>query len=530
MDGSPATDVTRGHSLLWLGCILGVGFVLRATRMGDRSYWYDEGFSSKAITFPWPEMVERVGRDTAPPLHYLLLKAWALVFGNSAMALRSLSVLLGELTIVGMYLFTREAFGENGRGGTTDDARSNRDRATGMGLLVAALVAVSVFHIRWSCEARMYTLGTSLAAFSSWLLLRAVRAPRQRLGRWLAYAATALLFAYTQYYALFSIAAQLLFVLGYIAVRARWQPAAMLRDDRLWFSLLALGLLVVGWLPWLPVFLGQKHQVHENFWLSSIDWRTVANGWYQMFARSEDEIPSEEVALITANLYVVTSLALLWCAKSGEWLVFLSAWLPFALSIGISTYDTPVFHTHYFIFAHLFFLTMIAVLVHRIRPTAARRAATVAVLLGFLWVYRDYAAVGANRAEKPGARGAAAFLDSLRRPGEQVVVCSAMLTPTMEGHSRSREGWRTFVWGEYPHFQGTAVIRPGEYITLEELEGLRDARVWVIDTDRWNMGTYTIPMPSNWVRARQWSFPEIYGDGCKILVCEYVKDASIGVR
>ena len=59
----------------------------------------------------------------------------------------------------------------------------------------------------------MYSLGAALVAFSSWALFRAIRSPRQK-APWGLYGALTLLLLYTHYYALFSVAAQALFLVG----------------------------------------------------------------------------------------------------------------------------------------------------------------------------------------------------------------------------------------------------------------------------------------------------------------------------
>src|SRR5262249_29910256 len=109
-----------------------------------------------------------------------------------------------------------------------------------------------------------------------------------------------------------------------------------------------------------------------------------------------------------------------------------------------------------------------------------------------------------------------------RASGEPAVVCSPMLTPSLEGHARDRSGWRTYKpRREYPHYEGTAIIRPGEYITDQDLESLPDGRVWGVAVERWEKGTHVVPVPSRWALAGEWRFPEIYGDGCEIIVREY---------
>ena len=495
-----------------LGLIVASGLAVRFSRVGDRSYWYDEGFSWKVITFPCRELVERVAGDTSPPLYYLVLKAWASVAGDSPFALRSLSVLLGGATIVGMFLFAREAF----RG----------ERANPTALLTAAMVAASVFQINWSCEARMYALGTALAAFSSWQLLRALRRP-DRAGRWVAYVALALPLAYTHYYALFTIAAQLAFAFGFSAACQRFRPSAVARDRRAWLTTLAALALALGYLPWLPGMRNQTRLVREDFWIPPVTWSGFSTSLCQMFMRSEADIPHEGVALVAAEACLVATVGLLWRGGRGGWFTATAAWVPFAASVAVSVVSKPVFHTHCFLFAHLFFLAGIAALVGRLRPAGARLAASAAVVLVFAWVSAGYVADGSAKASFPGARGAAAWLDAERQPGEPVVVCSPMLTPSMEGHSRNREGWRTFFRDGYLHFHGTAIVRPGEYVTSEGLDRLPGLRFWAVDVERWDKGDHAVPQPLGWARGREKRFREIYGEGCEIKIREYVRSETV---
>ena len=85
--------------------------------------------------------------------------------------------------------------------------------------------AVSMYQIRAAWEIRMYAMGTALVAVSTWLLLRALFAPVQRWGAWAAYAAAALAFAYTHYFAL-------LFARGLGGVRGWILWRRVVREDR----------------------------------------------------------------------------------------------------------------------------------------------------------------------------------------------------------------------------------------------------------------------------------------------------------
>src|SRR5688572_27598207 len=94
--------------LLLFIVVLGVG--LRSYHLTARSLWFDEAFSWRLSQFPLPELISRDAQDVHPPLYYILLKGWTVVFGASLLALRSFSVFLAALTIAFCYLFVSYAF------------------------------------------------------------------------------------------------------------------------------------------------------------------------------------------------------------------------------------------------------------------------------------------------------------------------------------------------------------------------------------------------------------------------------------
>src|SRR6185437_16752126 len=122
--------------------ILGGAVALRCYHLADRSLWFDEAFCWRLMQFPFGEMIRRVGLDNHPPLYFILLYGWSGLFGDSVWALRSLSVLLGCLTILGVYLFVVEAFGRDDSSGAATG--SNRLSARSTALMAACFVAVSV--------------------------------------------------------------------------------------------------------------------------------------------------------------------------------------------------------------------------------------------------------------------------------------------------------------------------------------------------------------------------------------------------
>ncbi len=109
--------------------------VLRFLRLGDWSFWIDEGNTL------WLTQHLSGKRPTdAYPLFFWLERGMVELFGTSEFALRLLPVMLGILTVPMAYLFFRRAAGE---------------RAAFWGAL---LLALSPWHMFWSQNARYYTL------------------------------------------------------------------------------------------------------------------------------------------------------------------------------------------------------------------------------------------------------------------------------------------------------------------------------------------------------------------------------------
>ena len=176
--GGNAVDKSRDRYTGWaLAVVLALGVGVRWYYVADRSIWFDEAFSWRMIQYPFGEMFRRMALDNAPPLYYLLLKSWCACFGDSLPALRSLSVVMGGVTILAMFLFVRAATASLARADI--ERRANDRRGSEAALFAAMFVALSVFQIRWSWDARPYALGAALALLSSWALFRALWAGEQ---------------------------------------------------------------------------------------------------------------------------------------------------------------------------------------------------------------------------------------------------------------------------------------------------------------------------------------------------------------
>ncbi|HEV3002922.1 MAG TPA: hypothetical protein VGX78_00605, partial [Pirellulales bacterium] len=271
-------------SIVFLAVIVVVGALPRAYQLSQRAIWFDEAFFWQLSQRPIHELIAGARQDNHPPLYPLLLKAWSGVFGTSLGAMRSLSVVFSTATIVGMYLFATEAFGSCDRAESVSGRHGTR--AAEMALFTAAFVAASVFQIRWAWDVKNLALGTALGAFSSWALFRALRVTT--FAAWLSYAALALAFLYTHYYALASVFAQGAFVAGWLLHKWRFNFAGLLGDCALWSWLAAVAVIFAGWTPWLPSFLHQHDRDRAEGLRPRLKMADLVDAPFQMFFEPED--------------------------------------------------------------------------------------------------------------------------------------------------------------------------------------------------------------------------------------------------
>ena len=127
---------------LALGALVVVAAALRFTRIGHQSFWLDESFTVDLVRRPFGDMLSGVAStESTPPFYYVLAWLWAKLFGHGEAGLRSLSALVGTLTVPVAWRAAREWF-------------SGAPRA---GLVAAALVAFNPFFVWYSQEARSYS-------------------------------------------------------------------------------------------------------------------------------------------------------------------------------------------------------------------------------------------------------------------------------------------------------------------------------------------------------------------------------------
>ena len=155
--------------ILLLILIIFAGTFLRFYKIGDESFWLDE--SATALTLKKYSLgeifyntaklgqilPEYYGSNVDLPPYYILLKLWSDIFGISESSLRSFSAIFGVLSIIMVYLLSKELFGKK------------------TGIIASLLFSVNAIMIEYSQEARLYSMLIFIALLAAYFLARLLK-------------------------------------------------------------------------------------------------------------------------------------------------------------------------------------------------------------------------------------------------------------------------------------------------------------------------------------------------------------------
>ena len=219
-----------------LAFIVTLGSGLRFWHLGARSLWVDEGATAVIARLDWWNFLRLLWRREANmSFYYLLMRGW-IHLGHGEAWLRALSATFGVLAIPTIYLLGRTLWGRSA------------------GLVAALLLALNAYHIRYSQEARSYSLAVLLVILSVYCLVQLIQQP-SRQGRW-KYCAASTLAVYSHFYAALVLLAQGVAVLKLVKLsdESRKELRRAMRVIALALIPVAVFLIATGAGPlaWLP--------------------------------------------------------------------------------------------------------------------------------------------------------------------------------------------------------------------------------------------------------------------------------------
>lgn len=481
--------------------ILVLAWFLRRDRLALPSLSSDESFSWRLTTYSTAELLRHMPGDAHPPLYYLLLKGWTVLFGDSPFALRSLSILFALTSIIVLYALCREAAAR-----LPSAATSPSDTGISGALFAALLLAL---HLAPSEEpsrsARMYSQGIFLAGLTAWLLLRALHCSRGWLGWWLGYGLAVAAFCYTHYYAFFTVAAQTLFMAGDLAVRARKDSLAAVRAPLTGF-LLAGTFAFLLYVPWLPVWWKQTHDVWQGFWIQPVTYEHAETVFFSWSSGLPSYDPME---FLGWTLFLLACVVwMFWRADRGGVFFLLQASLPWFLSLALSVWGgRPIFHERYLVFAQFSLFGFWGIVWDRLPgliPRLGLGCFLCALSVSGLWMIREKWPT-----RPPALAAAVAFLRDHYQTGDVVLTASPSALNRLRYYAAQ---------AGMPVIQARCLLSPfqplGHVVHLGSLqpedilwqglssESLAAPRLWTL-TD----ANAAMPLPGDyWREVSRWNF------------------------
>jgi hypothetical protein len=236
-----------GHGARWAALvILLLAAALRLWDLGGQSLWYDEAYSWwVGIRISPRASLASSLYELVPPLTYFLWRGWAALTGTSAFAMRSSGALAGVVAVAAL-------------GATAYRLTRNRRCA----LAALALAALSPPMVWAARDMRMYGALLAIVALADWALLQVLLGPARQRRRWAwAWGLMALMALYTVVLSAFWLVGQGCLALGVVLTTRR--PARRRAIVRaLVGPALTAALLYLPWLVPASQGLGQN----RGFW------------------------------------------------------------------------------------------------------------------------------------------------------------------------------------------------------------------------------------------------------------------------
>jgi len=240
LGGSPREGLARAGVVVACAVVI-AGVVGRFLAPGG--LWLDEALSVNIAKLPLGQLPGALVQDGSPPLYYLVLHYWMLLFGQGDFAVRALSGVISTATLPFLWAAGQRAGG----------------RRTAWAALL--LGASSPWAIYFGTDTRMYSLMALESILWYLAVRRALEMPSRR--RLIALAAVTAALMYTHYWDLYLVAVggAWLLVRSWLEHRSgEPRSGAHQPPDHPGAAAKALAAMVCGgvvWLPWSPVFVFQ---------------------------------------------------------------------------------------------------------------------------------------------------------------------------------------------------------------------------------------------------------------------------------
>jgi mannosyltransferase len=319
--------LNRSRSLFLLLALMVVmlSAAVRFHRLDAQSLWNDEGNAYVQSTRTFFEIADNAARDIHPPGYYMVLAVWRLLFGETAFALRSLSVFAGVLTVAFTFALGKRLFHPLA------------------GLCAALFVALNTFNLYYSQEMRMYALLGLWSVGAIWAFVRFIQTGAWRWGIALALLNAAGLYTHYAYPAVM-VTQGVLFVLWWVSILfptlnpSPQSREGLVQDKPLQFGrflrsgsrvvssslllyILANLLTLTLYLPWLPTAIRQiTTWPNTGVSIETEEALQVVFGWFALGITYDAAGTSSAIIFfLLFGLIILPSMARYRQGARGEW-------------------------------------------------------------------------------------------------------------------------------------------------------------------------------------------------------------------
>ena len=468
-----ATSIAKllARPLPFIFILAALSTVVRSIFLTKADIWHDEGYSTAIINYPLGEIITRTINDVHPPLYYLVLSVWQDIFGNSVVSLRGFSVVCGVLAVVFLYMLMRRIFPEK------------------IAKLAGLFAAIGPFLVRYSDEARMYSLAALLAVLSTYLLVVALESTKKsRYLWWVGYGVAISAGIYTQYFFIFLVIPHLIYALDI----HKWNFTKLLKNKGWWLdNILGAGLF----LPWLPHMLAQTSRVQGGFWIPPMDLGSISRTISHFVTYNNDIATVFGYSLIVLMIFV-PFMAVSKLKKYNRSTILLIGWLIIPiLAVAALSLVRHVYIDRYFTYSAPAFYALAAVVIFSIRSKKnpwIRPVTAVAVVVLFAIGIGNVAQVATHQ-----MGSVAATVNRNYRPGDAVI--SAELYTYFDFSYYNKTGTEPQLLSEKPfgRYGEMSLLHDKPQLRIESLSEIKNDRVWLIGKIG-EKDYFTTMTPDNW--------------------------------
>lgn len=205
-----------------------------------RGFWGDEAWTSLISQLPYVQMLKTTAADFHPPGYYTIVGFVYKFLPPTEINTRLTSIAFYLLTVFLVYKLASNIKGHI------------------FGILTAIVIALNPIFFTYAFEARNYTMFAFAATGSVLFLLELSK--KFSKPRAVGFILFTTLGVYTHYYMLFILGAQGLYLL--------------LFDRKIFWRMMGLyTIVVISFLPWLKVLVGQILSVKSSYWIPPIDFQ-----------------------------------------------------------------------------------------------------------------------------------------------------------------------------------------------------------------------------------------------------------------